>query len=367
MLARFEVENFKNFKERVVLDLSNIKGYEFNKELMNNDFVRCGVIFGKNAAGKSNISLALLDIVNHLTDKEKTSRDVIPYRNLDSYDYVVNFKYIFYFDNIRVEYIYSKTDPEEMFCEELLIDNECCIKYDYCEMNGFCKLTGTENLNMNLEGNKLSFVKYISNNSILEKNKINDTFKKFISFIDNMLLFYSLEYNKYYGYRTGSDSLSDAIVRNGKLEDFESFLNSLEIKCKLFSREVNGKFEIFNQYDNGEANFFSTASTGTRALTLFYYWLINANNASFIVMDEFDAYYHFELSEEIVKEILKETKCQIIFTSHNTNLMDTELFRPDCLYIIQNSGIKPMCDLTDKELRKAHNLQKMYKAGAFNE
>lgn len=84
-------------------------------------------------------------------------------------------------------------------------------------------------------------------------------------------------------------------------------------------------------------------------------------------MDEFDAFYHFELSEEIVKEIKKEIKGQIIFTSHNTNLMDTDIFRPDCLFILQNSGIKPMCDLTEKELRKAHNLQKMYKAGAFNE
>ena len=35
--------------------------------------------------------------------------------------------------------------------------------------------------------------------------------------------------------------------------------------------------------------------------------------------------------------------------------------------IMQNKGIKTMSDLTEKELRQAHNLQKMYKAGAFDE
>ena len=64
-------------------------------------------------------------------------------------------------------------------------------------------------------------------------------------------------------------------------------------------------------------------------------------------------------------EIIDKTDAQVIFTSHNTNLMNNNVFRPDCLFILQNNGIRAMCDLTEKELRKAHNLQKMYKAGAF--
>ena len=63
MLIRFEVENFKNFKNKIVLDLSNTKGYEFKENLVKNNVVRSGVIFGKNASGKSNLGLALFDIV----------------------------------------------------------------------------------------------------------------------------------------------------------------------------------------------------------------------------------------------------------------------------------------------------------------
>lgn len=36
-------------------------------------------------------------------------------------------------------------------------------------------------------------------------------------------------------------------------------------------------------------------------------------------------------------------------------------------FFMQNNGIKAVSDRTPKELRQAHNLQKMYKAGAFDE
>ena len=368
MLKRFEVCNFKNFERNVVLDLSNVKGYEFNTNLIDNNHVRCAAIFGKNSSGKSNICKALLDIVNHLTDNRKTTSDVLPYVNLNSEKKTVDFVYEFIFDNKELKYAYSKRSPEELDYEKLIINGETYIEYNFFTHEGYCKLKGTENLNKKLTDNTLSFVKYINNNSILEDNEVNHTFKKFIQYVNNMLLFYSLEGNQYFGFTSGSsETISDSIVKKGKLEDFNQFLNKLDIECHLISREINGKYEIFNQFKNGEANFFLTASTGTKALTLFYYWLINAAEASLIIMDEFDAFYHFELSEEIVKEIIKETSGQVIFTSHNTNLMDTDLFRPDCLFLIQKNGIKSLADLTDKELRKAHNLQKMYKAGLFDE
>ena len=84
MLTRFEVENFKNFENKLVLDLSNTKGYEFKEGLVKDGTVRGGVVFGKNASGKSNLGFALFDIVNHLTDKEKNLREIFPYTNLNS-------------------------------------------------------------------------------------------------------------------------------------------------------------------------------------------------------------------------------------------------------------------------------------------
>lgn len=82
--------------------------------------------------------------------------------------------------------------------------------------------------------------------------------------------------------------------------------------------------------------------------------------------DEFDAFYHFELSENVEKMLREIKHVQIFTTTHNTDLMSNDLLRPDCYYILKDNKIKAISDLTEKELRFAHNLQKMYKAGAFN-
>ena len=86
--------------------------------------------------------------------------------------------------------------------------------------------------------------------------------------------------------------------------------------------------------------------------------------ASFVFIDEFDAFYHFRLSYEVCKQLFK-LNCQVFTTSHNTFLMTNELLRPDCNFIIANNKIKALVDCTEKELRWGHNIEKIYRAGAF--
>ena len=88
--------------------------------------------------------------------------------------------------------------------------------------------------------------------------------------------------------------------------------------------------------------------------------------ASFVFIDEFDAFYHFEVSESVQKRLGKISGVQIFTTTHNTDLMSNDLLRPDCYFLLKDNKIKAISDLTEKELRQAHNLQQMYKAGAFN-
>jgi len=45
----------------------------------------------------------------------------------------------------------------------------------------------------------------------------------------------------------------------------------------------------------------------------------------------------------------------------------SDLLRPDCYFIMGKDSIKPITELTDRELREGHNLEKMYKSGLFNE
>jgi AAA15 family ATPase/GTPase len=116
-------------------------------------------------------------------------------------------------------------------------------------------------------------------------------------------------------------------------------------------------------------DFWQASSTGTHSLMLFYYWFQRLKTEeprpSFLFIDEFDAFYHQELSKFVVN-MLKQDTCQVVLTTHNTGIMTNDLLRPDCYYLMYTDRIKPIASLTDKELRFGNNIEKMYRAGAFD-
>ena len=132
------------------------------------------------------------------------------------------------------------------------------------------------------------------------------------------------------------------------------------------SPEFGKDRRIYCKFKSGEVDFFEIASRGTKSLALFYAWLIRLNEASFVFIDEFDAFYHVDLAKRVVEELLK-LNVQAILTTHDTTIMTNDLLRPDCYFVLSEGKIKSLSDLTEKELRQAHNLEKMYRAGAFNE
>ena len=271
------------------------------------------------------------------------------------------------FDGHEVVYKYSKMDVNSLKSESLSIDGKEVIFFDFLTRDGFTLLEGSDTLNASIRNESpISRVKYVNSNSILSDNVQNQVFKKFIDFVERMLLFYSLDSRGYEGFMNGSESIAEGIVNSGKVKDFQEFLKENDIDYELYGCEVDGRKAIYCHFDNKDADFFKIASTGTRSLALFYYWYIRMEKASFVFIDEFDAFYHYELSESVQKRLRRITGVQVFTTTHNTDLMSNDLLRPDCYFLLENNSIKAISELTEKELRQAHNLQKMYKAGAFN-
>jgi AAA15 family ATPase/GTPase len=93
---------------------------------------------------------------------------------------------------------------------------------------------------------------------------------------------------------------------------------------------------------------------------------ITLYNISFIYYDEFDAFFHHELSENVITE-MKNVGAQSVLTTHNTNLFSNRLMRPDCLFILSPDRIVPTFAATQRELRQGHNLEKLYLNGEFDE
>lgn len=369
MLQKFKVSNFKSFNKDFELDLTNTNGYAFNKSAIKNNVVNNAIIYGENGVGKSNLALAIFDIIEHLTDKNRHESIYQNYLNADNSSNVACFYYEFLIDAKTVTYEYKKTDYKTIVYERFAIENENFIVFDREKNNkATIKLQGAETLKTEIDNAELSVLKYVKNNTELKDNDINNIFNSFFVFIDKMLFFRSLSDRRYLGFEIGDRHIFEDIIKKENVQDFENFLNKAKIDCKLSTvTDLSGQQTIVFDFNGKHYPFIQVASTGTFTLALFYFWYqdIKENaKVSFLFIDEFDAFYHHSLSRLIVEK-LKETGVQFILTTHNTSIMSNDLLRPDCYFLMNKKQIKSLSNCTKKELREAHNLEKMYKASSF--
>lgn len=366
MLKRFEVQNFKGFKENLVFDLT-ARDYSFNRELVRENTVNKAIIYGKNGVGKSSLGIALFDIIVHLTDKEHMPEQYLEnYRNLESETHTVFFRYVFQFGDDEVVYEYYKLNWNFLFSEKLTVNGEVVIDFNYFDADShFVSEEIAGNLNVDLPDNKLSVIKYIYRNTPTNAVPI---LTKLVCFCENMLWFRSLaDGNAYAGLTNGRSSLNELLYKSGKIKEFEGFLQENGLHYCLEFEEVNGTPRLMARFGReNRADFFSIASSGTRVLYLFFVWSITAfDKISLLFIDEFDAFFHYESAKSIVQRLNQATSFQSILTTHNTYLMQNQLTRPDCCFIMSDNQIKNLFDSTDKEIREAHNLEKMYINGVF--
>ncbi|KAF3983938.1 MAG: ATP-binding protein [Methylococcales symbiont of Hymedesmia sp. n. MRB-2018] len=369
MLEKFSVTNFKNFNKKLTLDFA-ASDYQFNPQSIKECIVKTAILYGANASGKSNLGFAIFDIVQHLTNNESKGQFYHHYLTKPSNSPYAEFEYCFKFGSNKVVYQYTKINHEELGNEFLTIDGkEVLSVVRNGEKKAVFLLKGAENLSQNVSGVNLSIIKYVKENTILEGNEDNAIFNRFFDFINKMLFFRSLEQNAYLGLESGSRVLDKDIIDRGNVADFQKFLNDAGIECKLaIVVDENNEEKIVFDFNGETIGFFEIASQGTRSIALFYYWYqrIKSNKTSFVFIDEFDAFYHHSLAKFIIKK-LQEIDVQVIFTTHNTDIMSNDLSRPDCYFVLHNNHITAVNKLTNQELRKAHNLQKLYKANAFSE
>lgn len=371
MLKRFEVKNFKQFKS-LVLDFSKVRNYDFSKDCLaetasGDKLIKTALVYGRNSSGKSNLGYAIFDIVQHLVDKVKKPDAYLYYANADCPEEPVQFAYTFLLDDKEVVYSYRKSPYQELLSEQLLIDGEEVFFWDsMSQIQRFenVKNFGFNELNFVYKDSRLSFLRYLANNSPLQADS---PIKKLMDFVSSMLWFRRVDTgNSFMGLLSVSDNLDSFIISNKLTEKFQKFLNDNDVHEQIgVAKSPDGREGLYFAHKQA-IPFFAVASSGTLALTVLFYWLevLNANKPSFIFMDEFDAFYHYEIAEKIFKTA-KSLQVQSVLTTHNTNLLTHTTTRADCCYLIGNGVMEPLSDLTMREIREGNNLEKLFLSHEF--
>lgn len=363
MLTKFAVTNYRGFKDRIELDLSHPNGYTFSEFAIKDGIVKDLMIYGPNGSGKSNLGYAIFDIVNHLTQKNKQAD---PYANFTYAwnELPVSFEYGFRFGDIRAEYDYSKNDMGNLVTEVLTANDNVLFdrREDHIYINEeLFPLQQSVKEDLLTQANNVSLISYLRN--VLPMSK-EDPINRLFDFVDNMLWFRCLQDRGYIGFKIGRTVLEEYIINQGLVADFEAFIKSVSGQNFVFSKPKQGDKSLFCMISGKRIPLSSIQSTGTDSLKLLYYWLSKLSSASFVFIDEFDAFYHYELAFEVCKRLFAQN-CQVILTTHNTSLMTNDLLRPDCYFLIDGKQVKPLNKCTSKELRIGHNLEKLYRGDGF--
>ncbi|MBQ6701943.1 MAG: ATP-binding protein [Clostridia bacterium] len=374
MLRKFEVKNYKNFRETLSVDFTNVHDYRYNEYCVKNDLINKMIIYGKNAEGKSNLGSAIFDMINDIQMSRNPyfyRNEQRLYKNADAHESdLVEFFYSFQFGNDVVNYEYKKKDVNNTIFERLSINEKLVFYYDTekdeRDFSNLGVINATElnweeffeSNNDDAESTRPTALRYIIYNTIQKDGSI---IYKLTQFIKGMRFTSSLNANMRFHF-----PFDEYFEEPEELNKFEKFLNTYGVKCKLVMLDQpDGKKELYFDYAK-PLHFASNLSSGTLALTRFYIQYLIRSKPTFVFMDEFDAFYHYELSEKMVELLEKEFDCQVVLTSHNTDLLSNSIMRPDCFMILSNGILTPICEATNRELRQGHNLEKLYKNGEFN-
>lgn len=380
MLKKFELSNYKNFENLISVDLGKVGGYKFNEDCIYNNIIMKSIIYGKNGTGKSNLGKAILDIHKNIFIPKNILRNDTSFLNANSNNEYAEFKYIFQFGSVELIYRYKKNSERLVVEEELILNDSQCyfINFETIEHNfENLSLLGSdtinvenfiESINLNadeneeVEYNNIAFLRWLINNSVVSPDSV---LRELADFIRGMTIVSPLSVmnNNPRSYKMFFNTLSNEV----ELNKFENFLNYMGVACQLnVERLPEGEYQLYFKQKK-LIPFLENASSGTLALTDLYRRITREKKASLLFLDEFDAFYHYEMSEKAINYFKEDYPYyQIIMTTHNTNLMSNRLMRPDCLMILSQEGkLTPLCNATKRELREGHSLEKMFINGEF--
>lgn len=354
MITNLKIKNAYSIKE---LDMSFLKGkYGYKKEMVYQNIVSPITIYGNNGSGKSSVINALNDLLNLLiSDKEKFYPIIANFNNKNEeseIDLVFNVE--------GDEYKYSISTSFVDSC----IKNESLLVNDRVVFTRNAQQLIIEDKEYVIEERLLLSIRYL------------------YSRMDE-LLSYKSNIKKAYDYLTNISIIKgDNSICNSKLCNYKNIEklvaeNNEEVKRVISSFKSIPLFEYVNDNDNDYVSLYMEngkslkmpgflISDGMFTLNKILSILINLDRGSLLVIDGVERNLHPSSVINLIKEA-KKREIQLLFTSHNTSLMQE--FRPDQIYFARwKNGYSyyfRMSNIYDN-IREINNIEKMYLSNTFD-
>ncbi len=400
MVLEIRLRNFFSINEEVVLDMkaANLQTKE-SKGLLGNTFVRNGerllktvAIYGANASGKSNIIKAIRACVQMIFEShnynENTTFAFTPFK-FGGIGKPSHFYIRFMIGDVEYEYSFSLTNTE-IITEELYYypKGRKSLVFARDERKGPDKKNIYEFRSvirrpLDVAANTSNKTLFVSRASQMDRDVAKDVFRYFNErFILN-----------YYGYNSYSiesllNSNKDIILKVLKAADSDiiDIQSQHELKTlttavfdsqsnRLLSRDDIQKPQLkittFHRNNPEVAfDFYSEESSGTQEFFHMMLTILNIiRNNKILLVDEISMGLHVNLVEYILILFHQSESAQLIFSTHNTNLLNMKKLRKDQVYFVnkRDDGSSDLYSLFDyKDFRENMDAEKAYLQGRFD-
>ena len=382
MLVQFMLKNVLSFKEETILDMTAINAYKEHEcnlihTGMKEKFIRVAAIYGANASGKSNLYMAMhcfqqiiIESLNNVDDHRDTA--------------IKKYFFPFSFDDNK--------ENSEFQIVEIIEDYEYCYGFEY---NADCIVTEwlyrkslKTNRNVIIFERTTEAVEFgasIRKECDLYKEQIPAE-TLVLSFFNKLKLKTDIFKKLYAGIMdtlvVPTDFCEDTeiltsflpkIIDNEK-EKLIEFLTAIDIGIKDIAYNNSEREINFFTYHKGKNDkiysldlFFESEGTIKSIMLYIYARAAILGNRS-IFVDELNIKLHPLLLKFIIDLFYEQdSTAQLIYTTHDTILMDKKFFRRDQIWFVQKDeyGYSDLSALSDFKVRSDASFEKDYLAGVY--
>lgn len=396
MILEFSVKNFLSFKEKVTFSMIANSNKELNDnyvEIGGNKVLKSAAIYGANASGKSNLFKILTLVVLMLRSSNSVDINaklpLIPFKlDKGSVNKPSEFEIKFILDETR--YVYGFIADKDKIYDEYLYyypnGRETKI-FDRTNINEYSYTQKDEKILREIEAKNAQnkFFLATATNWNFDKTKAAYNFlTNGIGTCNNLEILKNMAYKMY---ETNPDYLKDFAIdflqkADFNIEDYqisqidvpEEFLTAIpEFITKTLPDKPKAYQVLFKHKNSDNYLSIDEESLGTQMIFAFIPFLADSlKNKKVLIIDELDKSLHPFLVQYIV-EIFNDAEInkngsQLIFNTHDTNLLDLNILRRDQIWFTEKNsetGESDLYSLSDFSVRKQENVEKGYMLGRY--
>lgn len=383
MLVQFMLKNVLSFKEETILDMTAINAYkEHESNLIDIEakekFLRVAAIYGANASGKSNLYLAMtyfqriiVESLNNVDDGANTAIEkfYVPYSfendNKDNSEFQIieilgDFEYRYGFEYnaecVVMEWLYRKslkTNRTSIIFERTTesVEFGAAVRKE-CEV--YKEQLPLETLTLSFF-NKLKLKTDIFR---IVYSGIMDTLVVPTDFCEDSRIL---------------KTFLPQVIDHEK-EKLVEFLNAIDTGIKDIEYDDSEKEIKFLTCHKGRdekeypLDLYYESEGTIKSIMLFIYARMAILNNRSIFVDELNIKLHPLLLKFIIDLFYSENStAQLIYTTHDTTLLDKKFFRRDQIWFVQKDefGYSELVALSDFKVRSDASFEKDYLSGVY--